>query len=138
MDKTVLVMFSLAEGKRLVELLLQNPKIDLQAGFWYYQEDVHRWYLVLATPLVDTQGTSKAYEHIINVMDSMIPQPQWFEFTELYAKSPNDPLVKAVQSLGAVEFGEQGHFLRGRRVGGTYIDEAYVYFVAEEACSAVS
>lgn len=128
MDTKVLVMFSLSEGKRLVEALSQLDGFDLRAGFWNYDELADRWNLIIATPLVNTEGTFAAYGRVIDVIREMTPPFQILEFPDVVVKSPNDPLITALREEHPHH--EQGKFIRGERWGEFYIDEAYLYYVA--------
>ncbi len=128
---TLLVQFALDDGRRFVEALHSQPEFDLNAAFWHYHSDLDRWTLIIATPIVDKAGAGAAYERIIATIDAMEPPFQWLQFTDVYAKSPNDPLVVAARENNKpIAIASPGRFVRGTYWNEFYIDEAYLYYVA--------
>lgn len=131
MGQTILlIQFALKEGENLVKALLEQPDFDLKAAFWRYDDDLDKWHLVIATPILDNVSTHQAYVRIIKTMDALKSQIPWMDFTDIYAKSPEEPLVKALREAHPHPFEAGGEFIRGERLGGTYVDEAYLYYAA--------
>jgi len=129
MVKTSLVEQDLNEGKRLLEVL-DRPKPNgtsfrVKAAFWLYRPESMGWRLILATPLVDEKGRLATYAHLRKILDSI--QPLNLSTHNISVLSPRDPLVKAVR--GALRIASDSEDVRfsGAMVGGTYVEDAYLY-----------
>lgn len=129
MGQTVLlIQFALEDGKLLVKALLEQPDFDLIAAFWKYDDNHDKWFLFIATPILDNISTHEAYKRIIETMNAMKSELEWLESSDIYAKSPNDPLIKAL--CNEYPHHSKGKFIRGESWGGYYVEEAYLYYVA--------
>lgn len=124
MDQSTLVLEGLEAGRAVVEAI-RDAGIPVTAAFWSVVPESEDWRLNIATDLFHTLGPLQTYGRFNEVLR---PMPEWslLSLSDLKAVSPNDPLVKAVQSYR--------HFRGGRplRVAGafhdgTYVEGVYIY-----------
>ena len=130
MVKTSLVEADLLAGKRLL-VALHNPQPNwpafrVKAAFWLYYTESEEWRLVIATPLVDEQGSLKTYSQLQPVLFSIQPADLYLQ--NIAVMSPSDPLVKAFRRALRMAPGSSDlRFPKGTVEGRTYIEGAYVY-----------
>ena len=133
MVKTSLVESDLLAGKRLLISLANPPEPKLpsfpvKAAFWLYYPESEEWRLVIATPLVDEQGSLKTYSQLQPFLFSI--QPSDLSLQNIAVRSPNDPLVRAFRRALRMAPGSLDlRFPKGTVEGRTYIEGAYVYRV---------
>lgn len=129
MVKTSLVERDLNEGKKLLEALNKakpgGSPFRVKAAFWLYSPESMEWRLVVATPLVDEKGRLATYVHLGKVLDSI--QPIGLSTHNISVMSPRDPLVKALRAALRIAPDSEDIRLSGAVVGGTYVDDAYMY-----------
>ena len=68
MDQDTVVSELTESGKRLIDALAANG-FDVQVAFWAKPADSEKWYLYLASPVVDEKGSVMAYRHVFEVLD---------------------------------------------------------------------
>ena len=132
MVKTSLVEADLLAGRRLLLALFYPPQPNnwpsfrVKAGFWLYYPESEEWRLVIATPLVDEQGSLRTYSQLQPVLLSI--QPSDLSLQNIAVMSPGDPLVKAFRGALRTSPGPSDiRFPRGTIEGRTYIEGAHVY-----------
>jgi hypothetical protein len=129
MVKTSLVERDISEGKRILEAL-DRPKSNgtsfrVKAAFWLYSPESEGWRLMLATPLVDEKGRLATYAHLRKLLDSI--QSLNLSTHNISVVSPRDPLVKALREAQRVAAEPDDLRFSGTMIGGTYIEDAYLY-----------
>lgn len=95
MDKAALVGED-RETERLVLGVLTRAKIPVTLFDWDYVGELDEWQLVIATPWYDSKGPREAYSRIIKALEDAgvyrdVP------ISRVFVKSPEDPLVKALE-----------------------------------------
>jgi hypothetical protein len=129
MVKTSLVERDVNAGKQLLKALAR-PKSNgtsfrVKAAFWLYRPESMGWRLMLATPLVDEKGRLATYAHLRKLLDSI--QPLNLSTHNISVLSPRDPLVKAVRGALRVASDSEDVRFSGAMIGGTYVEDAYLY-----------
>jgi hypothetical protein len=124
MDKTVLVGYSIEEGKKLLRELDQS-NLEVTSAFWYYVSESEQYRLVIVTPFFEKHGPRKTYEKVQKVLRS--DENLDLTLSDIYLMGPDDPLNKGLRALL-----NSGSELSGERitqsvVDGIYIDDAYLY-----------
>jgi hypothetical protein len=124
MDKTVLVGYSIEGGKSLLKELDQSD-LEVTSAFWYYVSESEQYRLVIVTPFFDRHGPKKTYEKVQKVLRS----DKNFDLTlsDIHLMGPGDPLNKGLRALLSSEFELSGVRITQSVVGGTYIEDAYLY-----------
>src|SRR4051812_6768895 len=98
MDQTPLVEMLVEDGKRLIDRLVEEG-VGVTAACWLANVEEGKWFLYLATPLVDDDGaTREAYRRVHSVLRG-IPRPFWIDPFDVKVVSPKDPIALAVQEL---------------------------------------
>lgn len=134
MDQHTIVNVNLAGGWQLVDRLAERG-FQIAAAFWANLSEYEKWILYIASPVVDEQGRSAAYNFIHDVLRD---DPEWginaFRVTVLSAE---DPMAKAaadaVKPKVAVGPSAAPKPYRGitrydeRSLGGHYLDGAFIY-----------
>lgn len=134
MVKTSLVEADLIAGWRLL-IGLHVPEyrapFRVKAAFWLYYPESEEWRLVIATPLVDEKGPLDTYSQLQAVLQRVLfeIQPADLYLQNIAVISPSDPLVKAIRR--ATHIAPKAPYVRLTRspLGGTYVEDAYVYRV---------
>lgn len=95
MDKKTLVR-SDQDIEGLVLGALSRAKIPVTLCDWNYDPDLDEWQLILATPWHDSKGPREANSRVIKALqEAGIYQD--VPIRRLFVKSPDDPLVQALQ-----------------------------------------
>jgi hypothetical protein len=136
MDQDTGVNEQTESGKRLIQALVANG-FEVRLAFWAKPTDEGKWFLYLASPVVDEKGPTAAYRLIHDVMRK-VPDP-WIDPLDIKVVGLNDSLTEAALAVtkpkvptspdavrnpkpypGMVRFG-------GSTLGGVSIDGAYIY-----------
>ncbi len=116
----------IAAGKRFLQEL-DRSEFHACAAFWFFQEEQRRWQFVVASPLVWEEGPLKAFEMIDQVLQSLGPEEETIPFENISARDPSDRIVRLVCSLVRSAGGKTGFRADKCGVGGTVLDDVYVY-----------
>ncbi len=65
-----MVTDELTSGRKLIERLIRGG-FDVSLAFWVKETDARRWYLYLASTVVDKEGPAAAYRAVLPVVESM-------------------------------------------------------------------
>lgn len=104
---------------------LRSAGMDLDLTFWLYTSDSNDWRLMIATPLVDTEGPRKTYARIGKALPNYIDKIREFDMLSITVISPNDKLVRSLKSVNLTS-GQAAQRVRGL-VKDVYIEDSYVY-----------
>ena len=136
MDQDTVVSDRTKNGEQLIEALAAAG-IDVQVAFWAKPSDEGKWYLYLASPLVEKEGPKAAYLSVYGVMKKL--SDIWIEPLDVRLVGLRDSLTEAVLAAtrpkapdspfavqnprpypGMTQFG-------GSTLGGLSVDGAYIY-----------
>jgi len=118
-------------GKKLTQQL-DTDGFPVHASLWFYIPDANQWRLLIASPIVDTEGPKKAYE---GIRESLSKDPTGFaglSLQNITVLSPQDPLIRLLRfavrlpGIGSVRFTRN-------RVNNVYIEDAYIYRTVAES-----
>jgi len=131
MAKDILVTESLSDsmlkaGVKLIERL-DADGADIQSSFWLYAEEDKIWKLIMASPLVDTEGPREYYKKI-HVANSLADDLE--ETISLHDISVTNTSNKIVQVLkSAINTGNKIAGIRFSRnmINGIFIEDSYIY-----------
>jgi hypothetical protein len=125
MDQTPLVAEEIADGKRFLDRLAEEGFPVTVAG-WLRESDNGRWYLYIASPVVDHQGIRNAYGRINDLLHQM-PQPFLVSHFGIRAVGTYRPIVAAMLDLQRRNPGRSFFHIGGSFLGDREIDDAYLY-----------
>jgi hypothetical protein len=91
-----MVTEKLDSGKRLLEAL-RSVSFHVHTAFWANPTEEGKWFLYLASPVVDEQGPAAAYRTVYRVIRQM--PDLWIDPFEVRVVGPNDPMAEAVREV---------------------------------------
>ena len=115
-------------GKKFTEYL-DSDGFDVRASLWFYVTEANEWRLLIASPLVDEMGPTKAYE---KVRENLSKDPAAFSCLNLRnitVLSPEEQLIKLLAAAVRVT-GMNGVRFTRNRINNAYIEDAYIYRTA--------
>jgi hypothetical protein len=125
MDQIALVEKQIIDGQRLVAQLVREG-FPVTAACWVNASEASQWHLYLASPVVDDEGSIKAYRRIHAVIRQM-PQPFWVGPFDVKVIGATSPVAQAVQDVHRQYPGKVPTRYRGARLGDLSIEEAHIY-----------
>jgi hypothetical protein len=125
MDQVTLVDEQADQGWKLVERLRRDG-FDVTAACWVKEAANGRWYLYLASPVVDAEGKREAYGRINEAIRRM-PPPFWIDPLAVRVFREDGPVAEAVAAARERYPGRAPVRLRATRVGSREAEEVYVY-----------
>ncbi len=122
MVEAPLVVPDLEFGKRVLHLL-DAARFRFTVALWLKSDD--DWSLVIGTPVYEEAGPIGAYSTLRTALStdgrvivSDLP---------IRLEGQKNPFIKSLRKIFAKTASVEGMRLGGQRVGGTWIDDAYVY-----------
>ena len=105
---------------------LDAEGLRVPATFWYYYSEPDEWKLVIASPLVDSQGPIAVYRRIGDVVRGSLKTAE-LSLSEISVLSPKDPFIKLFKK--AIRTGPDISGIRFSRntINNTYVEDAYIY-----------
>jgi hypothetical protein len=103
--------------------VLDAAGFSLSVAMWLKEDD--GWTLVLSTPLYEEAGPKDAYLRLRSALSTEGP----ISLGELPIRleGHRSPLIKALRKTFGKTASVEGMRLGGHMIGGTWIDDAYVY-----------
>jgi hypothetical protein len=145
MDKDAVVSEQTESGKRLIEALA-TVGFDVRVAFWAKLTDAGKWYLYLASPLVDEKGPLAAYRLVLGILRKM--PDLWLDPFEIRVVGLNDSLTEGALAAIKPDVPNSPYAVRnpkpyprmtrvgGSTLGGVSIEGAYIYPPSESPASA--
>jgi hypothetical protein len=128
MAQATLVENQIEDGERLVEALLR-ANFSVEAACWIRTSEDERWYLYIASKLVDDKGPAAAYRDIHLAM-RQIPDVRIGPF-EVKAIGAADSITIDVLEFQRRYPTQVPAWFHGARLGDVSIDEAFIYAPAK-------
>jgi len=133
MAEEILVIDPLTEsmksaGTQLIENL-DKEGFEVTAALWFLRPETGTWRLILATPVVDTEGPLKAYREIQEVLAKLDQETQDLFLSNISAVDSDDPLVGLFRKALRKKAGKGGVRFTRNAIDGIYIYDSYVYRV---------
>jgi hypothetical protein len=102
---------------------LESAGFPLSVALWLKEDD--EWTLLLGSPEYDRLGPHGAYLRLIRALYGTGPAP--LNSLPLTLEGHRNPLIKALRSMFRKTKPVQGMRLGGQNIGGTWVEDAYVY-----------
>jgi hypothetical protein len=110
-------------GRRTLAAL-DAAGLDVRAAYWVLDESGD-WRFTVAEPTVDQASTHALYERVATALEG---KPDLLRLREIYAVSPDDPLVALVRrAVSTPADASVGINFRGNAVMGTMIPDMYIF-----------
>jgi hypothetical protein len=128
MAQDVLVREQIEGGRELLDQLAADG-FEITAAFWAKETESGRWYLFIASPVVDEQGLSAAYGVLIAAVRNL--PHQWIDAMEVKLLRSDDVMTVAAQQLIApnpppASF-RSAKYYDAWTLGGVGVDGVYAY-----------
>lgn len=126
MDKAALVSAEVEKGRKIVSIL-DHSGYKINVALWAYFTDYEDPRLVLASPILDSNGPLNSYRVTLDALHrEKIPS---LASPPLLILRMNDPFIKDLRTYFAHTASVEGMRLGGQSFGGRYISDAYIYRV---------
>jgi hypothetical protein len=126
MDQDTVVSEQTDSGRRIIEALAADG-FDVRVAFWAKPTDEGKWFLYLASPIVDDKGPAAAYRLVHRIMRAL--PDLWIDPLEIRVVGVHDSIAEAALEVtnrnpklypGMTRFGDS-------TLGGVSVDGAYIY-----------
>jgi hypothetical protein len=124
--KEILTDEMVQAGIELVKKL-DASDAQLRSAFWFFYPDERVWKLVLASPLVETEGPRKFYERVLVVTKKSQPDELVVSLNNIGVTSLNDPLVKLMRLAVYTGNGVSGIRFSRNAINSVFVEDAYIY-----------
>ncbi len=114
------------EAGRVLTENLDQEGFHAVASFWLYESETRQWRLLLASPLVDQEGPTWAYEKIQKLLRSK-PELKLLSLDDISVVSPNYDLVKLLRVAVRTGKGVSGIRFTRNRINDQFVEDAYIY-----------
>lgn len=124
MDQNSLVEQQLRDGERIVEQL-RHHGIEVAVACWVKATEDNRWFLYIASPIVDDRGLHGAYRAVFDVMRGL--PNLWVDSLDVKLVSASHPIVQDALGIYRQYPALIPTRYAGLQLGGIGIEEAYIY-----------
>jgi hypothetical protein len=124
MDAELLVDDQIAQGKSLIEQLIKD-NFNVSVAFWVKATDDGSWQLHIASPDVNEEKPSEAYQKVYNSLDTISSGTiSALDINLINGQNPN--------AQAAIEYRNRVHARKdvryyGKKLGNLAVKEAYIY-----------
>ena len=128
MDTETLVDHQIKDGQRLVDELQQRGLFEVTAAFWLKASDDGNWFFYIVSPIVDSEGITKAYRRLHPLVRAM-PDPFWIDPLEIKLIGPSNVIAGDVMDIHGRSGGARvcPIWWGGKQLGNVSIEGAYLY-----------
>ena len=131
MAKDILVTESLSSpmvqaGFNLIERL-DNSGSQIKSAFWLYFSEDKAWKLIIASPLVDSEGPREFYRKIVNANAIADENEEVISLNDIGVTGPNNHIVQLIKIAVTTGEGISGLRFSRNTINGNYIEDSYIY-----------
>ena len=105
------------------------------ASLWLYRSEANRWRLVLASPLVASDGRRKSYEIVQAALEAMPAAEGTMSLSDVSVTEPTDPLIALLRAAARTETMVEGLRFTRTVINRRFIEDAYIYRMSDTAPS---
>jgi hypothetical protein len=124
MDTYTLVANRIADGRRLIDVLIQN-EIPLTAVAWVKTSEEGDWYLYIATARADKIGPARTYGEIYEALGSL--RGTSISVSDVKLVSGDNPITKDILAIRERYPGTSPTRSRRNQLGQVAVEEVYIY-----------
>ena len=127
MDTDALVINQLDDGQKLIDHLLASG-FEVTAACWLKTSNDGKWFLYIASPIVDAEGITMAYRRL-NPLVRAMPEPFWIDPFEIKLIGSSHPIARDVLNIHVRAPGPRVCPIRwgGIQLGDVSIEGVYLY-----------
>lgn len=131
MAKDILVTESLSEsminaGAKLIERL-DDKKSQVRSAFWLYISDEEIWKLMIASPLVDSEGPRNFYKRIMDANDLAEKDEAIVSLNDIGVTNTSNQTVQLLKIAIGTGDGIYGIRLSRNTINGFFVEDCYIY-----------
>lgn len=131
MAKDILVTESLSgsmmqAGARLVERL-DAENSEVTSAFWLYFQDDKLWKLVIASPLVDSEGPREYYKKVVSANSAASENEEIISLNDIGVTNTANKIVQLLEAAIATDDSISGIRFSRNTISGTFIEDSYIY-----------
>ena len=131
MVKDVLVMDMLSNqmteaGAKLIERL-DADNSEVKSAFWFFSPEDNKWKLIIASPLVGSDGPKKFYKRVIEANRNANAEEVIVSLHDIEVVNTNRQIVQLMKSAVKTGDGISGIRFSRNTINGVFIEDAYIY-----------
>ncbi len=131
MAKEILVAESFSDsmmesGAKLIERL-DNIDSDIKSAFWFYISEEKTWKMMIASPLVDSEGPREYYKRIVKVNSDVSEQENVISLNDIGVTNTSNQTVQLLKIMINTDDAISGIRLSRNTVNGVFIEDTYIY-----------
>ncbi len=131
MAKDILVMDALSDqmieaGAKLIERL-DADNSEVKGAFWFFSPEDNKWKLIIASPLVGSEGPKKFYKRVIAANQSADAEEVIVSLNDIEAVNTHRQIVQLMKSAVKTGDGLSGIRFSRNTINGVFIEDAYIY-----------
>ncbi len=137
MAATPLVAEDIRDGESLIRQL-DRDGFPVSAAFWYFQPDVEKWQLIVASPIVSNHGPLEAYRRLGDSARRVrSPRNRQFQLdtTRVKLVKEQDELPSLLRRAITTGHGISGIRFTSNTIDGSYVEDAYIYRLEQPAAA---
>jgi hypothetical protein len=97
MDQVALVEDPISDGQKLLVQLAQD-EFEVTGACWLKTSEDEKWFLYIASPIVDKEGPRQAYRRVSGVLRSA-PQPLSIKLSDVKVVGAETPLAESLRDF---------------------------------------
>ena len=131
MAKDILVMDALSDqmieaGAKLIERL-DADNSEVKSAFWFFSPEDNKWKLIIASPLVGSDGPKKFYKRVIEANRNANAEEVIVSLHDIEVVNTNRQIVQLMKSAVKTGDGISGIRFSRNTINGVFIEDAYIY-----------
>lgn len=131
MAKDILVTESLTDsmmkaGAKLIERLDANNS-EVKSAFWLFYSEEKMWKLIVASPLVDTEGPRNYYKRIVEANTVASKEEEIVSLNDIGVTNTNHQIVQLLKIMIGTGGGISGIRFSRNTINGVFIEDTYIY-----------
>ena len=131
MAKDVLVTEMLSEqmikaGAKLVERL-DAANAEIKSAFWLFLSEEKTWKLVLASPLVGSEGPRDFYKKVVSANQFSTDEEETISLHDVGVASTDNQVVQLLRIAIGTDDSISGIRFSRNTINGMFIEDSYIY-----------
>ncbi len=131
MAKDILVMDSLSDqmteaGARLIERL-DADNAEVRSAFWFFSPEEKKWKLIIASPLVGSEGPKKFYKRVSGANENANAGEVVVSLHDIEVVNTNHQIVQIMKTAIKTGGGISGIRFSRNTINGVFVEDAYIY-----------
>ena len=131
MAKDILVTESLSDsmikaGAKLIERL-DAENAQVKSAFWLYFSEDKSWKLIIASPLVDSEGPREYYKRVVTANSAAANDEETVSLHDISVTNTSNQIVQLLKMAIGTGTGTSGIRFSRNTINGLFIEDSYLY-----------